>query len=47
MKTTRSRIFTLVCVAAMLAGLAAAAWAHASIDREDERRAADPIGLAA
>jgi len=27
MKTTRQRLFTLVCVAAMLLGLAAAAWA--------------------
>ncbi len=42
MKSTRSRIFTLLCVVAMLAGLAAAAWAHAAVDR----RAAAPIGLA-
>ncbi len=46
MRTTRSRIFTLVCVVAMLTGLACAAWAHAALDRELER-AADRIGLAA
>jgi hypothetical protein len=45
MKTTRSRIFTLVCVVAMLAGLACAAWAHVSVDRELDR--ADPFGLVA